>query len=93
MLDFDHADIAFGQIIVEWYGEIGEEGEHLGTTVAQAVEEVRGRRVFGTTSGGQGRRSDFIQRVVENAKKDGRKKALFQLEDKTGNRFVALPIG
>lgn len=34
-----------------------------------------------------------IQRVVENAKKDGRKKALFQLEDQSGNRFVALPIG
>jgi serine protease Do len=34
-----------------------------------------------------------IQRVVQAAKKDGRKKALFQLEDQTGNRFVALPIG
>jgi serine protease Do len=37
--------------------------------------------------------AEDIQRVVENAKKDGRKKALFQLEDQTGNRFVALPIG
>jgi serine protease Do len=34
-----------------------------------------------------------IQRVVQDAKKDGRKKALFQLEDQSGNRFVALPIG
>jgi serine protease Do len=34
-----------------------------------------------------------IQRVVQNAKKDGRKKALFQLEDQSGNRFVALPLG
>lgn len=34
-----------------------------------------------------------IQRIVQSAKKDGRKKALFQLEDQTGNRFVALPIG
>jgi serine protease Do len=37
--------------------------------------------------------AEDIQRVVANAKKDGRKKALFQLEDQTGNRFVALPIG
>jgi serine protease Do len=34
-----------------------------------------------------------IQRIVQGAQKDGRKKALFQLEDKTGNRFVALPLG
>lgn len=34
-----------------------------------------------------------IQRLVQAARKDGRKKALFQLEDQTGNRFVALPIG
>jgi serine protease Do len=34
-----------------------------------------------------------IQKVVEEAKKDGRKKALFQIEDQTGNRFVALPLG
>jgi serine protease Do len=37
--------------------------------------------------------ADDIQRIVGDAKKDGRKKALFQLEDQNGNRFVALPIG
>jgi serine protease Do len=34
-----------------------------------------------------------IQKVIADAKKDGRKKALFQIEDKSGNRFVALPLG
>lgn len=34
-----------------------------------------------------------IQKVIAGAKKDGRKKALFQIEDKNGNRFVALPLG
>ena len=34
-----------------------------------------------------------IQKVIADAKKDGRKKALFQIEDKNGNRFVALPLG
>jgi serine protease Do len=34
-----------------------------------------------------------IQRVIEQAKKDGRKRALFQIQDRDGNRFVALPIG
>lgn len=34
-----------------------------------------------------------IKKIVEDAKKDGRKKALFQIQDQTGNRFVALPIG
>jgi serine protease Do len=34
-----------------------------------------------------------IQKVVEDAKKDGRKKALFQIEDQNGNRFVALSLG
>jgi serine protease Do len=37
--------------------------------------------------------AEDISKVVQNAKKDGRKKALFQLEDQTGNRFVALPLG
>lgn len=34
-----------------------------------------------------------IQKVIEEAKKDGRKKALFQIEDQNGNRFVALGLG
>jgi len=34
-----------------------------------------------------------IQKVIDDAKKDGRKKALFQIEDKNGNRFVALGLG
>ena len=34
-----------------------------------------------------------IQKVIEGAKKDGRKKALFQIEDQNGNRFVALGLG
>ncbi|MGV3550191.1 Do family serine endopeptidase [Rhizobium sp.] len=34
-----------------------------------------------------------IQKVIEDAKKDGRKKALFQIEDQNGNRFVALGLG
>jgi serine protease Do len=37
--------------------------------------------------------ADDIQKVIADAKKDGRKKALFQIEDKNGNRFVALPLG
>ena len=34
-----------------------------------------------------------IQKVIDDAKKDGRKKALFQIEDQNGNRFVALGLG
>jgi serine protease Do len=34
-----------------------------------------------------------IRKVVEDARKVGRKKALFQIEDKNGNRFVALGLG
>ncbi len=34
-----------------------------------------------------------IQKVISDAKKDGRKKALFQIEDQNGNRFVALGLG
>jgi serine protease Do len=34
-----------------------------------------------------------IQKVIDSAKKDGRKKALFQIEDQNGNRFVALGLG
>ncbi|MBL0371094.1 Do family serine endopeptidase [Rhizobium sp. KVB221] len=37
--------------------------------------------------------AEDIQKVIESAKKDGRKKALFQIEDQNGNRFVALPLG
>ncbi|MDI7861245.1 Do family serine endopeptidase [Rhizobiaceae bacterium n13] len=33
-----------------------------------------------------------IQKVIEQAGKDGRKKALFQIESEGGSRFVALPI-
>jgi serine protease Do len=39
------------------------------------------------------RSAEDIQKVVQDAKKDGRKKALFQIEDQNGNRFVALAIG
>ncbi|MBX9456217.1 MAG: Do family serine endopeptidase [Rhizobium sp.] len=34
-----------------------------------------------------------IQKVIDDAKKDGRKKALFQVEDQNGNRFIALGLG
>ncbi|MDO6966797.1 Do family serine endopeptidase [Rhizobium alvei] len=36
---------------------------------------------------------DDIVKVLADAKKEGRKKALFQIEDQNGNRFVALPVG
>jgi len=34
-----------------------------------------------------------IQKVIDEAKAGGRKKALFQIQDQNGNRFVALDIG
>ncbi|WP_026612743.1 Do family serine endopeptidase [Ensifer aridi] len=37
--------------------------------------------------------ADDILKVINNAKKDGRSKALFQIEASEGSRFVALPIG
>ncbi|MDK1384761.1 Do family serine endopeptidase [Sinorhizobium sp. 8-89] len=36
--------------------------------------------------------ADDIVKVMNNAKKDGRTKALFQIETQDGSRFVALPI-
>ncbi|UJW76568.1 Do family serine endopeptidase [Rhizobium sp. SL42] len=33
-----------------------------------------------------------VQKVVDQAKKDGRTRALFQVESESGSRFVALPI-
>ncbi|WEX78377.1 Do family serine endopeptidase [Sinorhizobium numidicum] len=36
--------------------------------------------------------ADDILKVINNAKKDGRSKALFQIEAAEGSRFVALPI-
>lgn len=33
-----------------------------------------------------------VQKVIEQAKKDGRTRALFQVESESGSRFVALPI-
>lgn len=33
-----------------------------------------------------------VQRVLDQAKKDGRTRALFQVESESGSRFVALPI-
>ncbi|MEY9789017.1 hypothetical protein ABIE77_003576 [Sinorhizobium fredii] len=36
--------------------------------------------------------ADDILKVINNAKKDGRSKALFQIEADEGSRFVALPI-
>jgi len=33
-----------------------------------------------------------ILKVLDQAKKDGRTKALFQIESDSGSRFVALPI-
>ena len=36
--------------------------------------------------------ADDVLKVINNAKKDGRTKALFQIEAQEGSRFVALPI-
>ena len=36
--------------------------------------------------------ADDILKVINAAKKDGRSKALFQIEAENGSRFVALPI-
>ncbi|AEG03579.1 Do family serine endopeptidase [Sinorhizobium meliloti] len=36
--------------------------------------------------------ADDVLKVINNAKKDGRSKALFQIEAQEGSRFVALPI-
>ncbi|WP_147179188.1 MULTISPECIES: Do family serine endopeptidase [Alphaproteobacteria] len=36
--------------------------------------------------------ADDVLKVLEQAKKDGRTKALFQIESDSGSRFVALPI-
>ena len=36
--------------------------------------------------------ADDVLKVLEQAKKDGRTKALFQVESENGSRFVALPI-
>jgi serine protease Do len=36
--------------------------------------------------------ADDILKVIEEAKKDGRTKALFQIETDNASRFVALPI-
>ncbi|MGL4199545.1 MAG: PDZ domain-containing protein, partial [Allorhizobium sp.] len=33
-----------------------------------------------------------VQKVLDQAKKDGRTRALFQVESESGSRFVALPI-
>ncbi|HLP69664.1 MAG TPA: PDZ domain-containing protein, partial [Rhizobium sp.] len=35
---------------------------------------------------------DDVLKVIDQAKKDGRTKALFQVESQNGSRFVALPI-
>ncbi len=35
---------------------------------------------------------DDVTKVIESARKDGRSKALFQIETKNGSRFLALPI-
>ncbi|WP_242221471.1 Do family serine endopeptidase [Shinella zoogloeoides] len=36
--------------------------------------------------------ADEVLKVIESARKDGRSKALFQVETKDGSRFLALPI-
>jgi serine protease Do len=36
--------------------------------------------------------ADDVVRVINQAKKDGRTRALFQIQSKDGSRFVALPI-
>ena len=36
--------------------------------------------------------ADDVMKVIEGARKDGRTKALFQIETKDGSRFLALPI-
>src|SRR5207342_1637198 len=42
LLNFDHANIALGQTIIKWDGEIVQEGQHSLLLVAESVEQIAG---------------------------------------------------
>ena len=50
LLQFRHADIAFGLIIVEGHTQIGEKAQHVGRVLSQTDKQVDRRRLFDTPS-------------------------------------------
>ena len=50
LLQFGHADIAFGLIVVEWHAQIGEKAQHVGLVLSQTDKQIDGRRLFDTPS-------------------------------------------
>ena len=49
LLQFGHADIAFGLIVVEWHARIGEKAQHIVSVLSQADEQVDGGGLFDTS--------------------------------------------
>ena len=50
LLEFGHADIAFGLIIVEWHAQIGEKAQHVVRVLSQTDKQIDRRRLFDTPS-------------------------------------------
>ena len=67
-------------------------GQYIGLTAGGSDEFLKeGDRI--TTVNNQGVKSaEDITKVIDQARKDGRSKALFQVETDDGIRFLALPI-
>jgi len=50
LVDFDHADVAFGEVVVEWHREVGREAQHVVGVGVEAEQQVGGFGAFGSAS-------------------------------------------
>ena len=48
LLHFEHANIAFGQVVIKWHCEVIDKRHDLGLVVSQTIQEIPGRGLFET---------------------------------------------
>ena len=86
-------------------GEKAQSGYVIGLDIAKSLEPAKGEydidamikglkagETITSVNNQEVSSAADVQKVLDQAKKDGRTRALFQVESESGSRFVALPI-
>ena len=60
LLEFGHAHVALGLIVVERHAQVGDEAQHIVALLAQALDEVVGRGLLDAALGARWRRSQRV---------------------------------
>lgn len=70
LLELDHAHIPLSQIVVEWHPQVFQEAEESLLVFTQAIKQVTGRTLFGSSPCSRGSRCSWVGQIglVKQAK-------------------------